>query len=135
MNDAGAVDDVETVDELCQTGAERAVVRSDEGHQRRAAHQLHREEPVPAVGEQFVEGDEIRVGDVRERPEFPLKTIKRGAFGVAEDLQRDAGAARTIDGFINNPEASFAQSPDQREPFRSSKRTCHTGPFSGQKYR
>ena len=78
-----------------------------------------------------MEGDEIRVGDVGEGPEFPLESIKRGALGVSKDLQGNAGAARPVDGFIDDPEASLAQASDERKPFCSSKRTWHTGLSSG----
>jgi hypothetical protein len=35
-------------------------------------HQLHREEPVPAVGKQLIESRQVGVRDVREGPEFAL---------------------------------------------------------------
>src|SRR6266568_6187160 len=77
--------------------------------------QLHREEPLLAVGEQLVEGDEIRVDEVGERSEFLFEPIEGLLTGPAKGFQGDPAAPLAIERLVDDAERAGPEPASQLE--------------------
>src|SRR5687768_6520157 len=89
--------------------------------------QLHGKEPVQAVGEQLVESDQIRVGDIGKSPELPLEAVQVRPLRMTQELQSDADRAFAIEGFVHDPEATLPQLANQLEPVGAGERMGQRG--------
>ena len=87
--------------------------------QRRAAHQLHREEVQTVLGGAgLVERRDAGMPEMRERLRFALEELERLGGDVrsaADDLERDGTAGMLLLGFVDDAHAAFAELTHQAE--------------------
>ena len=101
-----------------------------------ALHELHREQPQPALADQLVEGDQVRMHDVGERAELALESVQGRRVPAPQDLQRDDGARLAVERLVHHAEAAGAQPPldleavaaGERVRMRLAQRPFPTGP-------
>jgi hypothetical protein len=82
-------------------------------------HELHREEPLPAVGKQLVERYQVGVRDVGERAELVLEPIERFLAGVAQRLQSHRRAALLVESLVDDTERARTQPTTKHKPLRA----------------
>ena len=70
---------------------------------------LHREEPLALVADQFVQGDEVGVVEIRQRPEFPLEAVDAGGVDAQQRLEGDQPAEPAIAHQIHGTHAAATQ--------------------------
>ncbi len=80
-----------------------------------AIEQLHGEEPAPSVLEEVIEPDQVRVAQIRERPELALEAHERLGRQRADGLDRHALRQRQVDRFVNDAHAPFTEPPHDLE--------------------
>ena len=83
-----------------------------------AAYELHREEPAVCLAEQLIERDQIVMGQIRERPELTLETVKSRRIGGVQNFECDGHAVLPVECFVNGPEPSLTQTAPQLESRR-----------------
>lgn len=103
----------------CRRGLLFLVVAADIAEEANTIDTLHREEPEALFRQQLVERDQVRVGEVRQGAEFPLKTIEVGRVRRAQHLERHHGATLPIVGLVDDAEAARAEPPEDPEPIVS----------------
>lgn len=77
--------------------------------ERRPAHKLHREEPLVLVGDELVEGDEVRVIDVGEGAEFALEAVERLRVRLVQALERDRALALLVVDLVHDSERTSTE--------------------------
>ena len=68
-----------------------------------ALDQLHGEEPAVLIGNQLVEGDQVRVGDVGEGAKLVLEPVEPGGIESLQRLQGDFAPMGEVPGAIHHP--------------------------------
>jgi hypothetical protein len=86
-----------------------------------AIHELHREKPMLAVGEQLIELHQVGVVQVRQTAKFLLETEKEVGVRLLQDFQRDSIVSLCVIGEINDTERAFTQAPFDPEALRTLK--------------
>ncbi len=77
--------------------------------------ELHREEPMLTIGQQLIQSDQVFVRDVGQRAELALEAVEVRPFGLAEYLEGDTGRTFAVEGFVDDTEPAFAETPNQLE--------------------
>ncbi len=80
-----------------------------------AAHQLHREEPLPVLFEQLAQAGQVGVLDVRQRAKLVLEAQDGVGLDGAQRLQRHARVALAIEGLVDDAHAPRADPTDDEE--------------------
>ena len=87
---------------------------------------LHHDEPLAAVGDELVEGHQIRVGDVQQGAEFLLEPGDRGGVDLPHRLHRDRHPVPEVAGPVDDPHAAAAEDVDHLVPVE--RRPSRVGP-------
>ena len=132
-----AVDDAETVealegfDQLRKDVAQARLVerstlgcfpradgydRPDVARERFTVHQVHGEEPVAPVVQQFMRGHQVAVRHLRQDAELALEAHEGRPLGVAQHLEGDLSGALPIERLVDHAEAAFADLTQEFEP-------------------
>ena len=110
---------------LRSASTEHVIQESDSGHE------LHREEAVPVTGEQLVETHEVRVAEVRERPELLLEAIDLGDVHIAQRLDRDGLVPRSVVDLVDDTHRALADAREQPEAIAPRSRCAEAGELPG----
>ena len=78
-----------------------------------APEQVHREEPLRAVGLQAMQADQVRVADIGGRAELALEAVEPGPVNIRQQLERDAIAPHEVHRLEDDPHAAAPQLADQ----------------------
>ena len=129
MDDVVAVQRHHAQGQLRQRGAEPRQVEpaagSDVAEEVGPLEQVHREEPLPAVGLERVQADQVRVAEVGRRAELALEAVEPGAVDLRQELQGHAVAAGDVHGLEDDPHSAppqLADEPVVAEPLRGRRR-------------
>src|SRR5262249_30425494 len=83
--------------------------------------QLHREEPLTVIDEQFPHSHQIRVLQILKAPKFSLESQQRMGSQGGEQLERNPGPTLAIECLVHNPQPSRAESAKNAEALCAAK--------------
>src|SRR6185369_6927485 len=84
-----------------------------------ALDHLHREEPPVVDRDELVEGDQVRVRDVRHRAELALEAVERRGVERGEGLERHSLPALVVVDLIDDAKPALPKAALDLEPARS----------------
>ena len=90
--------------------------------------QVHREEPLRAVGLEAMQADQVRVADIGGRAELALEAVESGPVDVRQQLERDAITPHEVHRLEHDPHAAAPQLADQpvvAQPARRQRLVVH----------
>jgi len=82
----------------------------------RSFEQFHGEKPMAVFKEEFVERQQVFMGEFSQRAELYLEAVNADGVDVAECLEGYAGPALTILDLIDDAHPARAKAPDDGEP-------------------
>jgi hypothetical protein len=81
-----------------------------------AIDQLHREEPLVALGDELIQRDQVVVHQRRERTKLVLESEQGVWIGRRQHFQRDMRAGRMLNRLVHHPHAARTQLADDGVP-------------------
>src|SRR6185436_20710001 len=88
---------------------------TDVGEEVHAVDELHREEPLLAVGRELEQRAQVRMRDVRERPKLLLEAVEGLRRHAAQRLQRNEAVALAVVRLVDDSESARAEAAVEGE--------------------